>query len=788
MPEEKIELAFDLSKSGTLSASLEILDYNDRPVYSSNFNATDLKSPQKIVIPIKLYGVFRSQLSLKDKENNIIETDEITFARIRDVSLKAPLPDSPFGIGSYFAMRFNPEDISAGARMQQLLGATWDREELLWDIVEPEKGKWTWEQTDRTVKTCREHNILILGLLDYWGKWTKPLTEQGYNDYANYVKTVVERYKPGGAFSKEQGWKDGYGIIDWEIWNEPATFWTGSGEQFGRLLKGAYKAAKSEDPNCRVFFSEAGENFNAGAIRTAGIDSLDGVTPHYYCPPRTPEEGDVDKNMANTPGNFEKLGIKGKPFWVSEFGWHSTMDAGQMRHQANCLVRTHVYGLAAGLDKFFWYNFVNDNKNKNDQHYGLVNREDWTPRLAYGAFASMVFFLRDSVFYERVELLRPAKIFVFEKEAGSVCVLWSSGAAGSLALPLPRRAKLFDIMGNRIPDKPIPLRPDPVYLIAPDTPAEGMTNALRQANIAGISSVELRFLPLSGALKDRPRVKIMLENVGNKPLEGMLALAPPEGWSLTQNNLKVDTISSGTVRTLEFSFSEMKSNPDNRYRIQASFRDIQGSEAISSAEISELAALYGTPEIDGDASDWKNARYIYLDTPDKAVGLVPYMDWNLSARVASMWDEENFYFLGIVRDNAFHQDGAGEVIWEGDSFQIGFDAAPERKDAGKRLFGLGKTQRGFETWSWPVAGKSESQSAPEIKFAFKSQEKDVYIYEAAIPGSLLQPLEMKEGARFGFTILLNDNDGGGRRGWLEWTPGIGTGFAPKYFTTWTLGR
>ncbi|MBN1901039.1 hypothetical protein JW926_06910, partial [Candidatus Sumerlaeota bacterium] len=624
--------------------------------------------------------------------------------------------------------------------------------------------------------------------LDYWGKWTKPLTEQGYLDYAHYVKTVVERYKPDGVFARKQGWKDGYGISHWEIWNEPATFWTGSGEQFGRLMKEAYRAAKSADPNCRAFFSEAGENFNSEAIRIAGTDHLDGVTPHYYCPPRSPEEGEIDKQMANAAGNFEKLGITGKPFWVSEFGWHSTMDAGQMRHQAICLVRSHVYGLAAGLDKFFWYNFVNDARNKNDQHFGMVNREDWTPRFAFGAYASMVYFLQESVFYDRVNTLKPAKIFVFEKEGGSVCVLWSSGALGSMNLPLPRRARLFDMMGNRIPENPVPLRPDPVYLVASDTSPESMSHALKQAKIEGISSAELRFLPLSGALTHLPAIRIRIDNIGMEYLEGDVDLTPPEGWALSAKTLKGIRIMPGNYGIMEFSTSGVKPNPDNRYKFEASFKESGGSVAILRGEVSELVALYGTPVIDGDASDWKNARYIHLDTPDKAVGLVPYMDWNLSADVSTMWDENYFYFLGIVRDNVFHQERSGETFWEGDSFQIGFDVAPGKRDAGKRLFGLAKTPKGYEAWSWPVAGKRESRGAPEIGFSFKSPEKDVYIYEAAIPGSLLQPLEMKEGGSFGFTMLLNDNDGGGRRGWLEWTPGIGTGFNPGHFTTWTLGR
>ena len=790
LPSDRIEIFLDLPKTGANRASLKIFNFDDKIVYSKSFSGEEMKKSQRFRFPFRIFGVFRAQISLYDTKNKMIESEETTFASIRDVRLKTLRPDSPFGIGAYYAMRFSPEELPVAARLQNMLGAAWDRDELLWDIVEPEKGKWTWDRTDRTIKAAHDNNILILGLLDYWGKWTTPLTDQGYADYARYVKRVVNRYKPGGEFAQVEGWKDGYGISNWEIWNEPATFWNGSGAQFGRLLKEAYKAAKEADPNAMVFFSEAGDTFNSAVIAEAGKDSLDGVTPHYYCPPRTPEEGDMDRNMVETVGSFEKLGVSSRPFWVSEFGWHSTMDPVQMRHQAVSLVRAHIYGLAAGLDKFFWYNFVNDDRNKDGQHFGLVNREDFTPRFGFGAYAAMVYFLDGARFYNKVEILKPARIFVFEKENGSVAVLWSSGARGSLTMPLPRRAALYDIMGNPISHYEIPLRSDPVYLEAPDTDSSSLAFALGEAQITGISSAEMKILPLAGSLKTNPPVKILIENVGKKPIQGELTLTPPEEWSVKNSVLPVDPITSGSKSEISFSFAQMKTRPDNRYKINALFREKSGEEAVAIAELSELAASYGSPGIDGDPGDWKNARFIYLDTQDKAVGLVPYMDWNLSARASLMWDEKYLYFLAIVQDNVFSQDHTGELIWEGDSFQLGFDTTlkkdKEKPDKGKYLYGLAKTKKGFETWSWPVMGKMENKPAPEIKFSFQSPEKDVYVYEAAIPRKLLSPLEMKEGAQFAFTLLLNDNDGGGRRGWLEWTPGIGTGFNPNYFTLFTL--
>ena len=787
---EPVTISFNLSKTDAASANLTIFNFYDRAILSKAWHGANVRKEHKVKIAPE-YGVFRIRLTLTGADGKTLKTDETTFAHIPDVRLVRPRPDSPFGIGAYFAVRFTPQELAIAARLQNLLGAAWTREELLWDIVEPEKGKWDWSRTDRMVKTAHENNIHILGLLDYWGKWAPHLTDEGFAAYAEYARRMVERYKPGGVFAKEQGWKDGYGITNWEIWNEPATFWDGSGEQFGELLKRASKAAKSVAPDCRIFFSVASDTFNAAVIKEAGLSSFDGITPHFYCPPRTPEEGGIDRGMSEMLINFAKAGVKGKPFWVSEFGWHSTMDVQEMRQQAICLVRTHIYGLAAGMDKFFWYNFVNDDCNKDGQHYGLVNREDWTPRFAFCAYATMVHFLEGTKYHSRVEIVRPARIFTFEKGKGSIAVLWSSGASGVLCADVKPHFNLYDIMGNVITGSgEIPLRTEPVYLVSNEMSANELTAALNKGTIRGISSAEVRILPLVGALKNLPVLSVQVDNVSRKTLSGVLKITPPAGWKLKEITKPVRSLKAGSKTVLNFHLAEMKSSPENRYRIGAIFTEEGGGEAVASAELSELIATYGSPRIDGDTSDWKDACFIHADTPDRAVGLVPYMDWNLSAKVATMWDENNFYFLGIVRDNVFDQSNTGSQIWEGDSFQIAIDVAgadtPTTSGEGRYLYGLAKTRKGLEKWSWPVGDRNEDRPAPEIKFAFASPEKDTYVYESAFPKKLLAPLQMKEGAQFGFTFLLNDNDGGGRRGWIEWTPGIGTGYNPKFFTRWTL--
>ena len=60
-------------------------------------------------------------------------------------------------------------------------------------------------------------------------------------------------------------------------------------------------------------------------------------------------------------------------------------------------------------------------------------------------------------------------------------------------------------------------------------------------------------------------------------------------------------------------------------------------------------------------------------------------------------------------------------------------------------------------------------------------------YELRLPGFEVPPLRLAHGARLGFSLLVNDDDGAGRDGWLEWTPGIGHAKVPGAFGRLVLG-
>jgi hypothetical protein len=46
------------------------------------------------------------------------------------------------------------------------------------------------------------------------------------------------------------------------------------------------------------------------------------------------------------------------------------------------------------------------------------------------------------------------------------------------------------------------------------------------------------------------------------------------------------------------------------------------------------------------------------------------------------------------------------------------------------------------------------------------------VYETAIPWSAFGVASPRSGLRTAWSMTVNDNDGDGFRGWLEWTPGV----------------
>ena len=112
------------------------------------------------------------------------------------------------------------------------------------------------------------------------------------NSWADFVSNTVQHYKPGGDLAQEQGWGDGVGIRYWEIWNEPdlTQFWSGTVEEYYRLLEVAYQTIQSVDPEATVILGALAlfekQNWLSDLLAQTGGDPakayFDVFSFHYY--------------------------------------------------------------------------------------------------------------------------------------------------------------------------------------------------------------------------------------------------------------------------------------------------------------------------------------------------------------------------------------------------------------------------------------------------------------------------------------------------------------------------
>ena len=152
---------------------------------------------------------------------------------------------------------------------------------------------------------------------------------------------------------------------------------------------------------------------------------------------------------------------------------------------------------------------------------------------------------------------------------------------------------------------------------------------------------------------------------------------------------------------------------------------------------------------------------------------------DLSAAVSMSYDDDRLYLNVKVKDDR-QFDYAGDAIWNGDGVQVAFSGdgnayGPE--------YGFSYGQGTPSKYSWNSGNASLGIDAVAMK-ASRDDSTKITTYDIAIRWVAISP--ESPGKEIPFTLLVNDNDGSGRKGYAEWTPGIGNGKEPESLGTPTL--
>ncbi len=182
--------------------------------------------------------------------------------------------------------------------------------------------------------------------------------------------------------------------------------------------------------------------------------------------------------------------------------------------------------------------------------------------------------------------------------------------------------------------------------------------------------------------------------------------------------------------------------------------------------------------IDGKLDDWTDVQPVVVN--DMTPECVKYTKGkyngadDCSAELRFAWDEKFLYIAAKVKDDKHFQKTRGASLWSGDCIQFALvDGGPLPQSRWQDVsiikeFAIAADSNGPYIYSW-CTKEHGLMANPNI--AVNGGDGEI-IYEAALPWEHVNVSKPTSGKKLGVSFVVADNDGGGLRGWLEWTPGI----------------
>ncbi len=765
-------------------AEVEFRDFYDR-VFSEKVPSLDLAPGAEFTLPVKAHPPAFGHWSVRAR---LATPGQNPVTLTRSFAYLEPAGPTPgraegflWGISSHPQLHPAPaQELEALAAA--LVGAKVVREDIYWHRVQPARDQWNFNSFDQTVSIFAKQGIELQAILCYTAPWAarnpaidRPdKSEPEPEAWSRFCFEMAKRYRGKVRF--------------WEVWNEPdvTPFSRIDSTRYAEMMKSAYRAVKSADPEAVVLtggfatlanhpmlrepdYQEQALKKGKGAFDIHAYHEHGPFYPHFY---RMVEERFLP--MRQRTGTTQ-------PWWANETALTSA--GGNERPQAEALYKKLLFAWGRGAVGYNWYDLRNDGDNPNhgEQNYGMLTR-DFYPKPVYAVYNTLVTLFRGKEFERQLEAGALDWLLLFRDKDELLLAAWSEQRA---ALPVVIRtdaksAEAVDLMNNR---RPVPVHDGRILLEVGQTPV-----TLR---LAGATRTEFAGNPVKPegeeiAVPGRSyRFAVQLTNPLTEAAEFRLAVRAPAGFLPEKLERKI-TVSAGGKTAAPF---ELRVDPAFRpvfgvpvnlsIDYQLGGTDYRGrvEMPVHVSQVIPFSDPAGRPA-DFLLNRWYQIYELFPTDPSKA-----HLLWkgprDLSAQVWLGTRKNALLLRVLATDDRHHQPERGANVWMGDSVQFGLEL-PGRK--GHWEFGLSRLADGApEVWCWAAPdGRTATAAAAAVKLT-TTREGTVTGYEAEIPFAAIGLTEgiLREGFRF--NLLINDNDGEGRKNWIGIAPGIGESKDPAKY-------
>jgi hypothetical protein len=391
-------------------------------------------------------------------------TGECLVAAQPPIVAPPPAPDHRFGIVETYV---NPAAASEAA-------AGYTRIILRWDVIQPASPA-DWKPAnvpdpilDEELAAGREVVAVLIGT-PAWasaqgGRSSRDVPDLFY--WEAFARRIAQQYRGR--------------IHHWIIWNEPDVWdeshpgstWTGTVEDYYRLLKTAYLAIRDVDPEERVYIAGLTYYWDWEHGRRRYLDRLldviaadpaapshrhyfDGVIYHlYFNPVQTVEVLDETKQA------LKQHGIENKELWINETNappsddpqelpWSAPRFRVTLQEQAAFVLQEFALAFSSGATRVEFYKMRNTADHPESiEPFGLL-RADNSRRPAFVAYRVAATYLSGFLSASR-QLLGEVTAVTFDLGGQTATVLWTTGR-GNARVRIPAvvpEATLIEMNGD----------------------------------------------------------------------------------------------------------------------------------------------------------------------------------------------------------------------------------------------------------------------------------------------------------------------------------------------------
>ncbi len=717
-------------------------------------------------------------------------TEGLPVTRSRTFAYFAPTGPTPgTAEGFLWGVSSHPQSHPAAdqkleALAAALVGIKVVREDIRWGGVQPERGRWEFGSMDRTVEIFGQENIELEAILCYCAPWaaSEQARKEGWagraapeiNAWKEFCAAMAQRYRGKIRF--------------YEVWNEPDLegFARFGVDEYAEMMRTAYAAIKAADPDAVVLTggyatmsdhpSKKGDFQEQTLVKGKGSYDIHAYHEHGSFYPhfvRMVEERFLP--MRERTGTTE-------PWWANETALSSAGD--REREQALALYKKLLYSWSRGAIGYNWYDLRNDGYDPLDgeHNYGMITK-DFYPKAVYPVYNTLVSLFRGKEYRKQLDVGPMRWVLAFGDEKELVVAAWCEARA-SLAAVLRTdavAAEAVDVMGNITP---VPVVDGRVLLKLGSDPVSLRLKGAKNVEFSG-NLVELNATGVAIPGRDY-QFAATLVNPFDRAVEYQLTLTAPAGMEPASSVRKV-TIPARESKTENF---ELAVTPGFRPAFGSELNLAFDYELTTDRSYSGRIQLPITATVLIPNSDAAARQPDFtLTKPEQVVSLFPadptksHLLWqgekDLSGKLWLTAGNGKLGLIAEITDDKHVQPNTGSAVWRGDNLQLALVLPGQR---GNWELGLTRLADGKpEVWCWMApTGFTEADVIAATRLT-TTREGNLTRYQAEIPFEALglTPAMLKAGIRF--NLLVNDNDGEGREGWIHVAPGIGLDKVPERY-------